>query len=685
MGRMKRILAGLVSAVLLLGFSGGALGAGNIRFQEVTLGIYMTAGLSGIWWSQDPLTGVETPENYLSAVSDSWAGAEEKDASLFLDLGNTPEELDHPLDMGVEPMAAALRLGSFFLLPGTGEKALDPESRKSMEDVLSASEYPGRTVEIMQAEGEEPWLTYSLWFGNAVDELTVGILPLGRAEDLDEAALREERGWDVVIAAAPSGTWSGEELARLAAKTERVDLILVGSGEEPPPAVVRNGKGDTVPVAGGKGAFQIELTIGRNGALSIEPGKPLEKKGSKETLAELEKAMEPYRKKAEALAEQELAPLAGDWDGERDPFQGQSDTVTVLQEARLWVSGAELSLLPWGAVKEGTIGELAGGSLTLRSCYALYSEEVEELRVVEMTGLQLKNWMEKCAARLSVGRDGRIYGDAGTDQLYGLSYALYLGNPEGSRVMNMTCRGEPVTAHQTFRVVVDAARLTGTEKDEYGWYEATGIDLSSEKLLTGEESGEVWTLEISPAQLAAAYVRSLTAQWRQLTPLQARSRWSVTKATSEESLAPVSRMEFVSALYRAAGSPPVKRLGGLFSDVPRTGLELLVPTALDWAVETGVVQGNGGGLFLPDTPISREQASVMLLRFDVALGRGPAGSWATAVPYTDAANVAAWASEALMWNVLQEYLPPDDGGNFRPWAAVTAAELEALLEKLEQK
>lgn len=53
-----------------------------------------------------------------------------------------------------------------------------------------------------------------------------------------------------------------------------------------------------------------------------------------------------------------------------------------------------------------------------------------------------------------------------------------------------------------------------------------------------------------------------------------------------------------------------------------------------------------------------------------------------AVPYADAANTSVWAAQALMWNAIRGYLPPDDGGNFTPQATLTAAELEFAIAQL---
>ena len=138
----------------------------------------------------------------------------------------------------------------------------------------------------------------------------------------------------------------------------------------------------------------------------------------------------------------------------------------------------------------------------------------------------------------------------------------------------------------------------------------------------------------------------------------------------------MTRLQFVETLYKAAGSPDVKENSIVFTD-----LLLPNPAAL-WAVENGIVMGNGSGQFLPNTPVSREQALVMLLRYDISRGAGPQGAWMVGLPYTDAAKSSGWAAEALMWNVIQGYLSPDDGGNLNPQDSLTAIQLADALERL---
>jgi Calcineurin-like phosphoesterase./S-layer homology domain. len=75
--------------------------------------------------------------------------------------------------------------------------------------------------------------------------------------------------------------------------------------------------------------------------------------------------------------------------------------------------------------------------------------------------------------------------------------------------------------------------------------------------------------------------------------------------------ATVTRAEFVSALYRAAGSPTAPNANP-FSDVPSDSEHA---DALAWAAENGIVNGVGGGKFEPTSRIRAEHAKLILERF----------------------------------------------------------------------
>lgn len=87
-------------------------------------------------------------------------------------------------------------------------------------------------------------------------------------------------------------------------------------------------------------------------------------------------------------------------------------------------------------------------------------------------------------------------------------------------------------------------------------------------------------------------------------------------------------------------------------------------------------------MFLPDAPITREQAAVILLNYCNATGKGPVGAWAVRIPYADSDAISSWAAGAVMWNVIEKLLPVGDDNLFRPAASLSSAELQAVLTNL---
>ena len=691
MGLFKRIAAGILTAALTL--SVGAVGAFAAESSgEFTLGIYFTADLYGAWYSVDPNTDQPVDANYLKVAAVMSGQAKRNDAQLLIDAGNSLHGPSATYCMNLErresePIALSLRYAGYdAFLPGSAERSLRLETRKVFYSSLTdaAGTLSGSSVAVLQSgvdtgEGEwredktAPFMVRS--FLAAGREFRVALVSLETAGDW--LSLRQSQSCDLVVGIAPSGVPS-ESISTILAGTAGIDLVLMNGGGVSGIITPRDIQGKRVPVVRGGGSVltRAEVNVDKNGAFSINKseGIDLENRRNDDNLGAL---LAPYYENAKTYGSQTLGVLSGSWPWEPDLSTAQSDTMNLIHESQLWAAQAEVSIAAPQSEGDFCIRQLLEeqrfATVDRRTCWAIYPRENDRLLAVEMTGMELKQWLENSAAQYTLEEDGSISGWAGASQVYGISYTFCLGNPPGDRVMNMTFQGAPVGIDQTFRVAVSEGSLSAAKlsRDAYPiQWEAANSD-------TFRSVGG------SVTWIIGEYIRSLSAEYRQVLPPKARSRWTITGATVEKAMSKVTRLEFVKALHVAAGSPKTS-VCAFFSDIRRTGLEQVLPTALDWAVETGVVQGNGGGKFLPDEPITREQASIMLLRFDTARGQGPQGAWATAVPYTDAADVVSWASEALMWNVLKNYLPPDDGGYFRPQAAVTAVELEQILELLAQ-
>ena len=80
----------------------------------------------------------------------------------------------------------------------------------------------------------------------------------------------------------------------------------------------------------------------------------------------------------------------------------------------------------------------------------------------------------------------------------------------------------------------------------------------------------------------------------------------------------VTRAQFITMLYRAAGSPEVKNSGLEFADADTIAKPFV--TAVAWGVENKVISGYGDNTFRPDQNISRAQMATFMYRYmkDVA-------------------------------------------------------------------
>lgn len=132
---------------------------------------------------------------------------------------------------------------------------------------------------------------------------------------------------------------------------------------------------------------------------------------------------------------------------------------------------------------------------------------------------------------------------------------------------------------------------------------------------------------------------------------------------------PVTRAEFISMANRALGNtgttsisfPDVSNGDWYYSDVLK-------------AVSAAYVAGYDDGKFLPNNPISRQEAAVMISRFVPTYG------YATSLSsYSDGGSVADWAAPALSKICGKKYLGPYNDGLLHPGDQLTRAQTAKIL------
>lgn len=123
----------------------------------------------------------------------------------------------------------------------------------------------------------------------------------------------------------------------------------------------------------------------------------------------------------------------------------------------------------------------------------------------------------------------------------------------------------------------------------------------------------------------------------------------------------------------------------LFTDVP---VNAWYGPYLSWAVESGIIKGVSANQFAPDDAITREQVATILLRWCDFYGYALSGGAAQDQAFRDAADISAYARdavEACRAHGIIPGLPNGDGSvRFAPRAAITRAQSAVSLHRLQE-
>lgn len=139
----------------------------------------------------------------------------------------------------------------------------------------------------------------------------------------------------------------------------------------------------------------------------------------------------------------------------------------------------------------------------------------------------------------------------------------------------------------------------------------------------------------------------------------------------------LSRGQFVTVLYRMAGSPEVA-FSEKFSDVAEGEF---YAKAVIWANENKIVTGYADiGLFAPDKVISREELAVMMQRYASYCGQDVTADDVLS-SYTDGACVSEFAKSSMSWAVANQIIRGADGKLLNPQGKAKRAECAAMLQR----
>ena len=156
----------------------------------------------------------------------------------------------------------------------------------------------------------------------------------------------------------------------------------------------------------------------------------------------------------------------------------------------------------------------------------------------------------------------------------------------------------------------------------------------------------------------------------------------IMKGIAETLFAPndaTTRAMVVTMLWRLEGEKDGKP--SPFTDVePGSWYE----QAVNWAAETGVVNGTSETTFSPDDPVTREQLAAMLYRSAQAKGQGFTGAWDFPLSFPDADNVSEYAYEPLCWMTMHKVIQGMDDGTLAPRDNATRAQIATMFMRFAE-
>ncbi len=171
----------------------------------------------------------------------------------------------------------------------------------------------------------------------------------------------------------------------------------------------------------------------------------------------------------------------------------------------------------------------------------------------------------------------------------------------------------------------------------------------------------------------------ITGHWAADNILFAASR-GLLSGTSDTTFSPgtgMTRGMFVTALGRLAGINPDSYKTGKFTDVKA---DAYYAPYVNWAAQTGIVEGVTAITFAPDTNINREQMAVIMANYAKKLGYDLPRTL-KAVTFADNANISSWAKDAVRAMQQAGILAGKNGNKFDPKGTATRAEVATVLRR----
>ena len=224
-----------------------------------------------------------------------------------------------------------------------------------------------------------------------------------------------------------------------------------------------------------------------------------------------------------------------------------------------------------------------------------------------------------------------------------------------------------------------AGNLYAVYVDDAGkveWITRSSYDASQKAVVF--ETGHFSVYGVGYKTFVPAFT-DITGHWAADNILFVASR-GLLSGTSDTTFSPNSGMTrgmFVTALGRLAGIDPDSYKTGKFTDVKANAY---YAPYVNWAAQTGIVEGVTATTFAPDTNINREQMAVIMKNYAAKLGYDLPQTL-KAVTFADNTQISSWAKDAVKSMQQAGILTGKNGNKFDPKGIATRAEVATVLRR----
>ena len=266
----------------------------------------------------------------------------------------------------------------------------------------------------------------------------------------------------------------------------------------------------------------------------------------------------------------------------------------------------------------------------------------------------------------------------GTRPVYDLSL-VYLSGGKETPIANLNGHTISVRLPYTPAKGEQAGNLYAVYVDNAGkveWITRSSYDASQKAVVF--ETGHFSVYGVGYKTFVPAFT-DITGHWAADNILFVASR-GLLSGTSDTTFSPNSGMTrgmFVTALGRLAGINPDSYKTGKFTDVKANAY---YAPYVNWAAQTGIVEGVTATTFAPDTNINREQMAVIMKNYAAKLGYDLPQTL-KAVTFADNTQISSWAKDAVKSMQQAGILTGKNGNKFDPKGIATRAEVATVLRR----